>query len=151
MEFVLPLHNIVRWAILIAGLWTVINALGGLSGRKAYSNADDKSNLLFMILFDVQLLLGLILYFTGVWFDKLKSGMGEVMKSGHDRFFAVEHALLMIVAWLLVHIGRAAVKKSAPEKKHKKMLLFFGIAFLLVLAVMPWPFREVGRPWFRGF
>jgi len=32
------------------------------------------------------------------------------------------------------------------------MLIFFGLAIVLILAAMPWPFREaVARPWFRGF
>ena len=152
MEFILPLHNILRWAILIFGLWTVLNAITGLGGKRPYSNSDDKSNLLFMISFDIQLLLGFVLFFNGVWWQKLQNGMGEVMKNSHDRFFTVEHTLMMSIAWILVHVGRVAVKRAAPEKKHKKMLIFFGLALLLILASIPWPFREaIARPLFRGF
>jgi len=51
----------------------------------------------------------------------------------------------------LVHVGRSSVKKaSTATAKHKRMLLYFGLALLLVLIAMPWPFREaVSRPWFR--
>ena len=121
--------------------------------RRRYSGADNKSNLFFMISCDIQLLLGLVLFFSNGWFDKIKAGMGEVMKNGHDRFFTVEHALIMIIAWILVHVGRSSVKRAATDKaKHTKMLIFFGLALILILISIPWPFREmIGRPYYRGF
>ena len=152
MTTVLILHNILRWAVLLFGLWTLINALSGTFSKRPYSNADNKSNLFFMISCDIQLLLGLILYFSGVWFEKLKSGMGDVMKNAYDRFFTVEHAGMMLLAWILVHVGRSAVKRAPEQSKHKKMLIFFGLALLIILASIPWPFRtEIAKPLFRWF
>lgn len=150
----LILHNILRWGILLFGLWAVINGLTGLSSKRAYSANDNKSGLLFMIFCDIQLLVGLILVFTNGLFDRLKTfGMGALMKNNVDRFFLMEHALMMIIAWILVHVGRASVKKAATDNaKHKKMLIFFGIALLLIIISIPWPFRtEVARPLFRWF
>lgn len=98
-----------------------------------------------MISCDIQLLMGLILYFTGMWFEKLKSGMGEVMKDPAERFFAVEHALMMVIAWLLVHIGRSMVKRAGTDaQKHKRTLIYFGIALIIIIAMIPWPFRQPG-------
>ena len=153
MQTILVLHNIMRWGVLIFGIWTVINALTGVSGKRLYSQNDNRSNLFFMICCDIQLLLGLALYFSNAWFDKMRSGMGAVMKNSYDRFFTVEHAGMMIVAWILVHVGRTAVKKAVTDSaKHKKMLLFFGLALLIILISIPWPFRaEVMKPWFRWF
>lgn len=153
MQLTLVLHNILRWGILLFGLWAVINAITGVISKRAYSSGDNKSGLLFMIFCDIQLLVGLILFFGNAWFDKMKAGMGAVMKNGYDRFFTVEHAGMMILAWVLVHIGRASVKRAATDTaKHKKMLLFFGLALLIILVSIPWPFRtEVARPWFRWF
>lgn len=152
MQIILVLHNLVRWAILAFGIWTVVNALTGLFGKRPFSNADNKSSLFFMIFCDIQLLLGLVLFFNNSWFDKLKSGMGEIMKNTVDRFFVVEHSFMMILAWILVHVGRTAVKKAAEEKKHKKMLIFFGIALLIILISIPFPNKpETGRPLLRWF
>ena len=60
---------------------------------------------------------------------------------------------MMLIAWILVHIGRSSVKKATTDAaKHKRMLAFFGIALLLILASIPWPFRDViAKPWFRWF
>lgn len=153
MQTILVIHNIMRWAILLFGLWTLLNAITGIMSKRAYTANDNRSNLFFMISCDIQLLLGLALYFSNSWFDKLKTGMGPVMKNSYDRFFTVEHTTMMILAWILVHVGRTSVKRASTDAaKHKKMLLFFGLALLLILAAIPWPFRtEIARPLFRWF
>lgn len=152
MQTILVLHNILRWAILLFGLWTVLNALSGVFSKRAYSLNDNRSNLFFMISCDIQLLLGLVLYFSNNWFNVLKSDPGAAMKNSAVRFFTVEHALMMILAWILVHVGRTAVKRASDDSKHRKMLIFFGLAFVLILASIPWPFRtEIARPLLRWF
>ncbi len=152
MQIVLMLHNILRWAVLLFGLWSVISAILGLVNKKNYTKADDRSNFFFMLSCDIQLLLGLILYYANSWFDRLKD-LGNNMKDANNRFFTMEHGLLMLIALILVHVGRVSVKKSAtPLAKHKKTLLFFGLAIVLILAAIPWPFREaIARPLFRMF
>ena len=67
------------------------------------------------------------------------------MKTGALRFFAVEHALMMIIAWLLVHIGHSMVKRSDIDaQKHKRSLIYFGIAIVIILSMIPWPFKQAG-------
>ena len=153
MQTVLVLHNLLRWLVLLFGLWTLINAITGLSAKRAYTTSDNRSNLLFMIFCDIQLLLGLILYFNNQWFGKLTDNMKAAMQDAATRFFSLEHGLMMIIAWVLVHIGRSAVKRATTDRsKHKKMLIFFGLALFLILASIPWSFRqEIARPHFRGF
>ena len=151
MLFTLILHNLLRWLILFFGAWTVIDALTGVIGKRNFTKGDNLGNLLFMISCDVQLLLGLILYFAGPWFGLIKDNAKMVMSNNSLRFFSMEHEIMMIAAWILVHVGRAAVKKAPTDAaKHQRMLLFFGIAFLIILVSIPWPFRqEIARPWFR--
>lgn len=150
MQIVLILHNLLRWAVLILGVWTLVNALTGYFGKRIYSANDNRSNLFFMISCDVQLLIGLALYINNGWFDRLKD-MGNNMKDPYLRFFTIEHLTLMLAAWVLVHVGRALVKKAGTDAaKHKKMLIFFGLAIVLIVAAIPWPFRQaIGRPYFR--
>lgn len=152
MNYSLVIHDLLRWAVLLFGVWAVLAALFAVISKRDYKNSDNKMSLFFMISCDLQLLMGLILYFTGMWFDKLKAGMGEVMKNPGDRFFAVEHALMMIIAWMLVHVGRSMVKRADTDaQKHKRTLIYFGIALLIILVMIPWPFRssEIARPLFR--
>jgi uncharacterized membrane protein YphA (DoxX/SURF4 family) len=144
MNYVLPLHSILRWAVLILGIWVIISAVTGLLHKRNYTNTDNKANLFFMISCDIQLLAGLLLYFSS-WFEYVKDNTAEVMKNASLRFFAIEHFIMMLIAWLLVHIGRSMVKRSDNDRqKHKRGLIYFGIAMLLILAMIPWPFRQAG-------
>lgn len=145
MNYSLVIHSILRWAVLILGLWAVLSALFAVISKRKYGSSDNKVSLFFMISCDIQLLMGLVLYFTGMWFEKVKSGMGAVIKDPAERFFAVEHALMMVIAWLLVHIGRSMVKRADTDaQKHKRTLIYFGIALVIILAMIPWPFRQPG-------
>lgn len=152
MQVLLVLHNLIRWLILIFAFWTIIRAVSGLISKRVYTPADSSSNFFFMLGMDIQLLIGMILYFTNGWFESLKN-FGDSMKDPMVRFFTMEHSVMMIIAWILVHAGRISVKKTSdPNAKFKKTLLFFGIALLIILIAIPWPFREaVARPWFRWF
>ncbi|MEO6454980.1 MAG: hypothetical protein ABIN97_12940 [Ginsengibacter sp.] len=152
MQMSMVLHNLIRWAVLVFGLWTVFSAISGVLSKRNYTSSDSKSNFFFMLSCDIQLLLGLILYFTNSWFDRLKD-LGNNMKDANNRFFTMEHALLMLIAWVLVHVGRTSVKRgTTSQAKHKRSLLFFGLAILLILAAIPWPFREaIARPLYRWF
>ncbi len=152
MQALLVIHNLLRWLILIFAIWTVLKALTGLAGNRLYTKADGQSNFFFMLGMDLQLLVGLALFFVGSWFERLKD-LGANMKDANSRFFTLEHELMMIIAWILVHVGRVSVKKATtPRAKFRRTLIFFGLALLLILIGMPWPFREaISRPWFRGF
>ncbi len=152
MQVLLVIHNLLRWVILLFGLWTVINAISGLLSRRVFSANDNRSNFFFMLSMDIQLLVGLALFFSGQWFDRFKH-LGDNMKDANLRFFTMEHEVLMIVAWILVHVGRVFVKKSfTSPAKFKRSLIFFGITLVLILIAIPWPFRDaVARPLFRWF
>ena len=152
MQLVLVLHNLLRWAVLLFGLLTFFRAISGVISKRNFTLGDSKSNFWFMLSCDIQLLLGLVLYFKGEYFERLKN-FHVTMKDGYWRFFSFEHGVMMILAWILVHIGRVSVKKAVtPSAKHTRSLIFFGLAILLILAAIPWPFREVVmRPLYRWF
>ncbi len=112
---------------------------------KPYTAGDNRASLFFMICCDIQLVIGLVLYFNGPWFTMLKENTKVVMKDSAMRFFAMEHIVMMLIAWVLVHIGRSTVKRgSSDRQKHKRSLVYFGIALLIILAMIPWPFRQPG-------
>jgi hypothetical protein len=152
MQIVLVLHNLIRWGVIVFGLWTLFGAISGVVSKRNYTSFDNRGNFLFMLSCDIQLLLGLILYFINSWFERLKD-LGNNMKDANTRFFTMEHALMMIIAWILVHVGRVSVKRAVTAAgKHKRSLLFFGLAIVLILAAIPWPFREaIARPLYRWF
>ena len=152
MQIVLVLHNLLRWAVLLFGLLTFIRAISGVVSKRNFTSGDNSSNFWFMLSCDIQLLLGLILYFNGEYFERLKN-FSVTMKDNYWRFFSFEHGVMMILAWILVHVGRVSVKKAgSSSSKHTRSLIFFGLAIILILVSIPWPFREaVMRPLYRWF
>jgi len=73
----------------------------------------------------------------------------ELMKDKFYRFFWVEHPLMMLLAIILITVARG--KAKVLNYKAVSWLLF--IALILILAAIPWPFREIvgdGRKWFPG-
>jgi hypothetical protein len=50
----------------------------------------------------------------------------------------------MVVATILITIGRAVVKKQIPDPlKYKRAFWLFLIALVVIIAVIPWPGREI--------
>lgn len=147
-------HNFLRWITLLLALWAIIKSFSGMSSKKAFSASDKKPSLFFMISMDVQLLLGLVLYFTGTWGIKniQNNGMAEVMKDTAGRFFAIEHTIGMVLAIVFAHIAYAFAKKPMNDTaKFKKIFIFSILALVVMLASIPWPFREaIARPLFPG-
>ena len=145
----LVLHSLLRWGVLLFGLWAVLSALSGSFSKRLYSANDNRSSMLFTIFCDIQLLIGIVLYFKNDWFGLLKDHFKETMHSPTARFFAMEHMAMMIIAWMIIHIGRVVVKKATTDKsKHVRGLIFFGLGIIIILVSIPWPFREnIGRPW----
>ncbi|MBO9571820.1 MAG: hypothetical protein J7497_06370 [Chitinophagaceae bacterium] len=147
------LHNLLRWVVLILLVISVIRHLGGMTGNKPFTNGDKKRNLFLMISAHIQFLVGLILWFIGPWGYKVLStmGMGAAMKDPVYRFWTVEHNTGMLIAIVLITIGRGVSKKDLPDlTKHKKSFWFFLIALIVIFVSIPWPWRTVARPLFPG-
>ena len=147
------LHNFLRWAIIILLFLNIVRHV--IAQNKPFTSADKKLGLLLMIAAHTTLLLGLYQYFTGsTGFALIKEyGMSEVMQNSVYRFWAIEHITGMLIAIILITIGRGVAKKPlSDDKKHKKSLFFFLAALIIILLSVPWPWRVegIGRPIFPG-
>ncbi len=145
-NFVLILHNLFRWIILILGILTVLRAFYGWFGKKAWAQIDDRLGLAFTISMDIQLLLGLLLYFVlSPVTQKVFQNFGAAMADADLRYWAVEHIFMMVVAVILAHVGRALSRRATDDNgKHKRAAILFTLSLLAVLAAIPW-FRPLFR------
>jgi membrane protein DedA with SNARE-associated domain len=104
-----------------------------------------RQNRYAFLLTHFQLLIGLILYFIS---PKVIFA-AESMKEPLLRFFLVEHIALMLVAVVLITVGFIKFQKAEEQKKrHKITVIYYGIALLLMLVSIPWPFRNLGGGWY---
>ncbi len=139
-EGILVLHNTLRWLLLISLVITLARYLSGWLINLSWKKLDNVLGIVFTSLMDLQLLLGLALYFFLSPVMKVAfSDFGAAMKDNNLRFFAVEHFSMMLIAVALVHIGRAKSKKAkTDQKKFMTASIFFLIALVLILAGIPW-------------
>ena len=145
-------HSTGRWVVLVLLVFGIFNSL--IAGNRPYIRTDNRLGLFNTIAADLMLLIGLVLYFAGPWGYKLiesNGGMSAVMKDPSLRFYAVEHILGMVIAVVLIHIGKAQGRKAIGDKaKHRRTMIFYFLALLIILASIPWPFRAIGaaRGWY---
>jgi hypothetical protein len=131
-------HSGWRWIVLILLLTAIFQAFFQ-SGKKT------KLPLFAMIATHIQLVLGIILYFIS---PKVLFA-AETMKVPLNRFYTVEHNTLMLLAIVLITLGYGKWKRAdTVENSAKKVATYYLIGLILILAGIPWPFRNLGAGWF---
>jgi len=133
-------HNLFRWLVLISAIVAIAFAFTGWLGKKEWKKRDNLAGLLLTIFIDIQFLVGIILYaFVSPITKAAFADFGAAMKNDILRFYAVEHIVIMIVALVVIHIGRSRSKKAAtPVKQHMAAAIFYTIGLLLILSAIPW-------------
>lgn len=130
------------WAYLVFVILAVatFNALFKFFAGKEFSPFDFRISLFTLIVSHIQLIIGIILFFAADYIGIIKeSGMGVVMKNADLRDKIIEHPTTMIIAIVLITIGYSKHKKKLTSKpKFKLLAIFYTLAFILVLAKIPW-------------
>ena len=101
------------------------------------------------ILAHIQLLLGFWMYIEspvvkGFWAERS-------FRWSDPLFFSLIHFELMVTAIVLITIGSALVKRDMEDrKKFSVVFRYYGLALLIILLAIPWPFSPLAqRPWLR--
>lgn len=119
MDIFLTIHNIIRWIVLLSGIWAVVGI---------FKN-DRRGLRVYAISFDVQVLLGIILWINLI----LHKNFADVIKDFHLRFFIIEHPVIMLISFLSIHL---AVIKSKNEGNVWKVLTV--LSYVLLIVGIPW-------------
>jgi len=136
-----------RWIVLILLIFAVVKMnIGWKKKGQEFTEKDRKLALFTMIAFHIQVLVGFVLFFISPKVQFISGMMGNKLL----RFFTVEHSVMMLIAMALITIGHAkSKKKENATEKFKAIAVFYTIAFVIILAAIPWPFREaLGGKWF---
>ncbi|HEV8282766.1 MAG TPA: hypothetical protein VGQ09_00575 [Chitinophagaceae bacterium] len=147
-SFLVHLHSVLRWIMLLLLLVAIFNSL--VAGRRPFIRSDARTGSILVIFADLMFLIGLALWYWGPrGYNYIRDmGLSAVMKEKDHpeiRFFAVEHILMMFIAIILLHIGKAQGKKAISDKaKHRRTVVFYLLALLIILVSIPWPFRQIG-------
>jgi len=139
-------HSGLRYIALALLLVAIVNALISLKSGK-YLKKDKMINLFAMIILHIQLLIGLVLYFTS---EKVQFIEG-IMADKSLRFFDIEHPIMMILAIILITLGRKKAENNpSVDMKHKLIVRYYALGLILIFIAIPWPFMypEFGLGYF---
>jgi hypothetical protein len=120
----LGFHGLFRWVVLVAAVVAIVVAFSGWSGTKPASTNLRRFSVIFVIAMDIELLIGLLLYF----------GASTVLRSA-----LASHTILMVLAVICAHVGGALSRKGRTDQmKYRGAAIAYTISLLLMLAGIPW-------------
>lgn len=135
----LTVHSYLRWLVLLAGVLAIAKMAKGYSSGSAYGPADRRYSAIFVGLFDLQFLIGLILYWVSPLTHGAMQNMPVAMQDPHTRFFVAEHPMMMFIALCVAHGASIWSRRATVDRaKFMRASLGFSLALGLVLAGIPW-------------
>ncbi len=114
MDIVLLLHSLVRYLVLLAAVMGLFKALFNLITKNASETVDPILATLFLGLFDLQTILGILIIFLGGLLGPL-------------------HPLLMFVALVIAHGLATAVKRGSGENVKLLRLALYAAPLAIIL------------------
>ena len=150
---ILALHSLVRWLVVITLLYAIFKAYNGWLSKKIYTKSDNTAKTLAVTFVHIELILGLILYFTSPVIEFFRNNFKEAVQQKDVRFLGMEHSVMMLIAVVLITIGSAKSKRKTTDvAKFKTLAIWFTIGLIITLVSIPWPFSPfASRPAFRPF
>ena len=118
-------HTFFGYVVLIAAILALLAAVAAWFGALPARQTIRRAGLLYTIPLDIQLLVGLI-----VWFGK--GGLALPTP------FRLEHPMTMILALVAAHVGQVLAKRAKTPKAAARALTI-GIAVSLILVVLGIP------------
>ncbi len=139
-ETVKMLHSYWAYLALLLIVVATFNALFKFFAKKEFHPLDFRISLFTLIVFHIQLLIGIVLLVAGPYFSAISElGMKAVMGDAILRSNIVEHPLMMIIAVVFITVGYSKHKKKLTSTpKFKMIAVFYTLALICVLAKIPW-------------
>jgi len=147
----LYLHNTTRWLLLAAMAISLYRSYKGFTNHKYFIKKDNRIRQYTAAIAHTQLLLGIMLYSQSPLVRYFWQHKAEAIRQKEAVFFSLAHSLTMFISVILITIGSSLAKRKVTDKeKHNTILYWYGIAMLLIIIAIPWPFSPFAmRPLFR--
>jgi hypothetical protein len=115
-------HSLIRFFVLATLLIVIIKAAMGISGKKPFGIWDNKFSLYLLIFTHLQVVVGF---------------GNTTMSDGIIRYWTVEHIFGMLVAVVLITIGRVKSKRQPTDiGKHYRLLIYNAVALVIIVGVI---------------
>ncbi|MBV7533127.1 hypothetical protein KW844_23750 [Chitinophaga sp. sic0106] len=151
--FLLALHSLVRWLVVITLVASLFNAYRGWLQARPFGAGSKQLRIATVTAAHIQLVLGICLYFISPLVHYFLQHFGEAVKMREIRFFGMEHSSMMLLSIILLTIGSAKAKrKTSAREQYKTIAIWYSIAFVILFFSIPWGFSPLThRPYYRPF
>lgn len=146
-------HSCLRWLVLIILIYSIYRFIIGFIKHRAFNKTDNLFSQLTDKIIQLQLVIGIVLYIVSPLLSGFWKQEEKFSEYTDQQFFGIIHAIMMFIAVSLISAGVALAKRELNDKmKYKKLVIFFGLAFVIILISIPWPFSPLSnRPYIRTF
>lgn len=151
--FILAMHSIWRWEVLLIMIISLSTFFYKKTQQLPFSPIDQILLRTVVISFYIQLFLGFCLYIMSPITQYFLQHFNTAVHLRQIRFFGMEHSSMMIIAAVFLTICACKSKNAdTDDQRFKLLLIWFGLALLIVLSSIPWEFSPLtSRPSFRTF
>lgn len=134
-KFIQQAHSGWAYIALFVLLIAVVNGLSGFFGNREFKASDRRLGLFALISAHVQLVFGLLVYFT----SPLGFASFGQMGNAALRLTSLEHPLVNVLAIVLITIGWSKHKKKEQSKeKFRCFAIFYTLGLVFILSRIPW-------------
>ncbi len=150
-QTVIFLHSFFRWFVVLSLLCALLRAMEGYRNGRPFSATDNAVRHWTATIAHIQLVLGILVYIKSPAIHYFWRNFREAVGIWSISFFALVHFAAMVVAIVLVTIGSSLAKRRTTDReKFRTMFAWCGIALLLIMVAIPWPFSPLAqRPYLR--
>lgn len=145
------LHSFLRWMVLGSLVYSIYISYNGKTGNLKFTKIANHWSHWTATFAHIQLLLGMAIYLQSpLVMYQLMDNPNKILNE--QTFFRYFHLTMMMVAVVLITIGSAKAKRlKSDHEKFSTMLTWFGLALVVILIAIPWPFSPLtSRPLVRG-
>ncbi len=138
-------HSGIRYLTIVFILIVLAQSIIGWMSQKKFTKHHKLLVNINVSTLIIQLTIGFALYLISskVLFDPTS------FKSTLLRFYTLEHPLMMVIACITIIHYSIKTKANSSFKAHKRLFISHLIALIIIIAAIPWPFREqLGAGWF---
>ena len=115
----------------------ILNSIRGLLASKDFCEKDLRICLFGLIFSNVQLLIGIVLYFISPLFSKFQSLGVIVLQNKESRLYLIEYPITNALAIILITIGWSLLKRQIDSsKKFLRLTIFYSLGLIMIINII---------------
>jgi len=133
-QLIKSIHTVISGTFLVTAAWLFYRTLRGYFQNLPYTRADKVLSYTFIINLYLQLIFGLVLMVSPAAMPGSEIVNPDItMKLVTNRFWPIEHIVLMIFALFIANLGLIfSSSTQISREKHRKVLIYYTIAVLMI-------------------